>query len=204
MSMRCRALQSLLFIVALYLQALQSDGFILAPPSLSSVAAQTSSARWVPTRSRQLPMTHSRLPNKLETSGIGKTSTEMANAQFADMSFSILLALQGAESVSVIDAVDPVIVGLSRETTIAVFIVGLIPFGVATFEFWRRIAVGASFGTADEQVVFTIGEDDAPANSRGKQVLGKDALLTAYAIFTVAAIVLGIVLYSVLTSPIPV
>jgi hypothetical protein len=94
--------------------------------------------------------------------------------------------------------------GLSKETAIAVFIVGLIPFGVATVEFWRRIAVGASFGTTADPVVFTtIGEDDAPVRSRGKRVLGKDALVTAYILFAVAATVLGIVLFAVATSPVP-
>lgn len=101
-----------------------------------------------------------------------------------------------------VDAAAEQVAGLSKETAIAVFVVGLIPFGVATVEFWRRIAVGASFGTA-EPVVFTIGEDDAPSSSRGKQVLGKDALVTAYIIFAVVAVVLGIVLISVLTSPDP-
>ena len=42
---------------------------------------------------------------------------------------------------------------LSPEATIAVFIVGIIPFLWATYEFWRRIAVGASFGTGSDSVV---------------------------------------------------
>lgn len=90
---------------------------------------------------------------------------------------------------------------LSKETTIIVFVVGVIPFAIATFEFWRRIAVGASFGTNDP-VVF-IGENDAPSSSRGKQVLGKDSLITAYIIFAVVIAVLGLVIFSVLTSPDP-
>jgi len=90
---------------------------------------------------------------------------------------------------------------LSKQTAITVFIVGLVPWTVATFEFWRRIAVGASFGTNDPVVIVsTIGEDDNPASSRGRQVLGKGALITAYAIFTVVAAVLGLVVYSVLSS----
>jgi hypothetical protein len=92
---------------------------------------------------------------------------------------------------------------LSKETTIAVFIVGVIPFGIATYEFWRRIAVGASFGTNNDSVVFLIGEDDAPTSSRGRQVLGRDSLVTAYLIFAVAIAVLGLVLFSVATSPDP-
>jgi len=90
---------------------------------------------------------------------------------------------------------------LSKQTAITVFVVGLVPWTVATFEFWRRIAVGESFGTTSDAVVFSIGEDDNPASSRGRQVLGKGALVTAYCIFTVVAMVLGLVVYSVLTTP---
>ena len=95
---------------------------------------------------------------------------------------------------------------LSKETTILVFIIGVIPFIIATYEFWRRIAVGATFGTGNDSVVFpttTIGNDNDPTSSRGKQILGQDSLITAYIIFTTVAIVLGIVLYAVVTSPIP-
>ena len=100
---------------------------------------------------------------------------------------------------------------LSKEATIIIFIIGIIPFIIATFEFWRRIAVGATFGTGSDSVVFpttattttTIGEDNAPNSSRGKQILGTDSLITAYIIFATVAVVLGIVLYSVVTSPIP-
>ena len=90
---------------------------------------------------------------------------------------------------------------LSQNTAIAVFVIGLIPWTIATYEFWRRIAVGEAFGTRDP-VVFTamIGEDDNPVSSRGRQVLGPGALITAYAIFTVVAAVLGLVLYSVTTT----
>ena len=95
---------------------------------------------------------------------------------------------------------------LSKETTILVFIIGVIPFIIATYEFWRRIAVGATFGTGSDSVVFpttTIGNDNDPTSSRGKQILGQDSLITAYIIFTTVAIVMGIVLYAVVTSPIP-
>lgn len=89
---------------------------------------------------------------------------------------------------------------LSNQAIIATFIVGLIPFAVATVEFWRRIAVGDSFGTGSDSVVFSIGEDDAPLSSRGRRVLGKGAMATAYVLFAIAAGVLGIVLYAVITS----
>jgi hypothetical protein len=94
--------------------------------------------------------------------------------------------------------------GLSPTTTVVVFIVGVIPYIWATIEFWRRIAVGASFGTGSDSVVFSIGEDDNPESSRGKQVLGKGALVIAYILFAIAAAVLGLVLLSVITTgPLP-
>lgn len=118
------------------------------------------------------------------------------------LSSSVLLsssAEAGAPSLPVLEGGDDGPTGmLSKQTAITVFIVGLVPWTVATFEFWRRIAVGASFGTSDPVVI--IGEDDNPASSRGRQVLGKGALVTAYAIFTVVAVVLGLVVYSVLTT----
>lgn len=88
---------------------------------------------------------------------------------------------------------------LSNKAIIATFVVGVIPFAVATVEFWRRIAVGDSFGTGSDSVVI-IGQDEAPLSSRGRRVLGKGALVTAYILFAAAAGVLGIVLYAVLTS----
>ena len=90
---------------------------------------------------------------------------------------------------------------LSNQAIIATFIIGLVPFAVATVEFWRRIAVGESFGTGKDSVI--IGEDNAPLSSRGRRVLGRGALITAYILFGVAAGVLGIVLYAVLTSANP-
>ena len=137
------------------------------------------------------------------------------------------------------DAVDR---GLDATTTVLVFAAGLLPFGIATFEFWRRIAVGASFGTGSDSVVFdtsslsslsssssdskndtgaassasgdhntknnkqtitTIGQDNDPLRSRGRRILGRDALITAYILFTVAAGVLGLVVYAVATTPLP-
>jgi hypothetical protein len=92
---------------------------------------------------------------------------------------------------------------LSPTTTVIVFIIGVIPFGWATIEFWRRIAFGESFGTGADSIVI-IGEDQDPESSRGRRVLGKGALVIAYALFAIAAAVLGLVLWSVLTTgPLP-
>jgi hypothetical protein len=59
--------------------------------------------------------------------------------------------------------------------------------------------VGDSFGTRDP-VVF---ETDSVAEARGRTVLGRDALLLAYLLFTVAAGVVGLAIYSVVTSGLP-
>jgi len=83
-----------------------------------------------------------------------------------------------------------------------VFIAGIFPFAWATIEFWRRIAVGESFGTGSDSVVI-IGEDDVPESSRGRRVLGKGALVTAYILFAIAAGVLVLTLYTVITNDIP-
>lgn len=94
----------------------------------------------------------------------------------------------------------PAVYAQSKSTTILVFVLGLVPFGWATIEFWRRIAVGESFGTGSDSIVI-IGEDDAPESSRGRRVLGKGALAIAYILFGVSALVLGVALYSVIVMP---
>lgn len=93
----------------------------------------------------------------------------------------------------------PAAAALTDETNVAVFVVGLIPFAWATIEFWRRIAVGASFGTGDDSVVI-IGDDDNPTSSRGRRVLGKGALVVAYVLFGIAAATVAIAVYSVVSS----
>lgn len=87
----------------------------------------------------------------------------------------------------------------SLTTDELVFGVGLAPFAIATVEFWRRIAVNEPFGT--KEPVYFIGDDDNRASSRGKQVLGQDSMLTAYAIFAIVIAVLGLTAASILTSP---
>jgi hypothetical protein len=105
---------------------------------------------------------------------------------------------------------------LSPTTTVLVFLIGLIPFLWATYEFWRRIAVGASFGTGSDSVIIpspfddddrvgtiTIGEDNNPNSSRGRRTLDKGALTVAYVLFAVAGGSVALALASVLMSPPP-
>ena len=128
---------------------------------------------------------------------------------------NLLLSASGPDGV--VAQSPPSAEALSPATNVAVFVVGLIPFLWATVEFWRRIAVGATFGTGKDSVVIprpqdvlldddgnpliTIGEDANPTSSRGRQVLGKDALVVAYLLFGIAAAAVGIALYSVVTAP---
>ena len=146
----------------------------------------------------------------LEVSSIADIVLE--SQQVLDAS-SILLSSDVVQAPPPTQSVEP----LSNTANVVVFIIGLIPFGWATVEFWRRIAVGATFGTGKDSVVIpkpqdvllddegnpliTIGEDNNPTSSRGRQVLGKDALIVAYLLFAIAAASVGIAVYSVVTAP---
>lgn len=103
---------------------------------------------------------------------------------------------------------------LSPTTTLVVFIIGIIPFIWATYEFWRRIAFGEPFGTGADSVIIpsplgenedkniiSIGEDGNPVSSRGRRTLDRGALLVAYVLFGVAAFVVAIAVASVVMGP---
>lgn len=94
-------------------------------------------------------------------------------------------------------------VSSGHESDIVVFVVGLIPFAWASVEFWRRIAVGATFGTGEDSVTI-IGEDGAPGRSRGRRVLGRGALVVAYILFGIAIGVLVLCTSAVFNDPFPV
>ena len=93
-----------------------------------------------------------------------------------------------------------------QNTNVVVFIAGLIPFLWATIEFWRRIAIGEPFGTSQDSVLIAppqttkISQKDDSSRSRGRRTLGRGALVVAYILFTIAAGVIGLTFYSVLTS----
>jgi len=74
---------------------------------------------------------------------------------------------------ALVDAAAPIVFEPRGVTTLdsIVFAIGVLPFAWATVEFWRRIAVGESFGTGKDSVI--IGEDLNPESSRGRRVLGK-------------------------------
>jgi hypothetical protein len=84
--------------------------------------------------------------------------------------------------------------GITAEDT-AVFVVGMVPFVWATIEFWRRIAVGESFGTGKDAVIIrdTSGPEELGERRR---VLGKDAILTARLLFAAVGVALLLVGYA--------
>lgn len=90
---------------------------------------------------------------------------------------------------------------LLKNSDFLVFVAGIFPFMWATYEFWRRIMFGESFGTGTDSII--IGMDDAPSDSRGQRILGRGALVTAYVLFVCAFGTLAVVGYSVATSAPP-
>jgi len=96
---------------------------------------------------------------------------------------------------------------LSPTTTLIVFIIGLVPFLWATYEFWRRIAFGEPFGTGSDSVIIPspdqafIGEDGNTKSSRGRRTLDKSALTVAYVLFAVAASSVIVAVASVVMGP---
>jgi hypothetical protein len=110
------------------------------------------------------------------------------------------LASLGGEESSILLVAD--YLSFLSNINVWIFLAGLVPFGWATIEFWRRIAVGEPFGTSSNTSVY-IGKDYAPKDSRGRRVLDRGAFAVAYVLFGIAATTIGIALYSVLTSPLP-
>lgn len=133
------------------------------------------------------------------------------------------IALQSSQLTEAIDSTTTAataVVQIEQQdptTTIIIFIIGIIPFIWATFEFWRRIAVGASFGTTSDSVMIpspfdnndsdkndgmiTIGEDGNPMSSRGRRTLDRGALTVAYVLFAIAAGSVGLAVASVVMGP---
>jgi hypothetical protein len=111
--------------------------------------------------------------------------------------------VSGDTSLQPISTIDSTIAEIANNHAldVVVFILGVIPFLWATVEFWRRIALQLPFGTGNDSVVISIGEDNNPSSSRGRRTLGKGALTVAYILFGLATSVVGISLLSVAFSP---
>mmetsp|Transcript_1815 Transcript_1815/g.7017 ORF Transcript_1815/g.7017 Transcript_1815/m.7017 type:complete len:231 (-) Transcript_1815:125-817(-) len=74
-----------------------------------------------------------------------------------------------------------------------VFAIGTVPFVWAANEFWRRIAVGATFGTGSDAVVIDpqradddTADEDQLRRFGGRRVLGKDAIVAAWVLMAIA------------------
>ena len=117
---------------------------------------------------------------------------------------NLLLSSSEVTEIASASSFQPDPLPLSDTTNTVVFLVGIFPFIWATIEFWRRIAVGLPFGTGSDSIIIepitTIGEDNNPSSSRGRQVLGKGAIVVAYILFAVAAFSVGIAVFSVVTT----
>ena len=97
--------------------------------------------------------------------------------------------------------------GVTPQDTV-VFLIGTVPFLWAAWEFWRRIAVGASFGTGKDSIVIAPeiadglvddADEDQLRRFGGRRVLGNDAISAAYVLMTVAAGSVALALYSAAT-----
>eukprot|EP00554_Chaetoceros_debilis_P015782 CAMPEP_0194117972 /NCGR_PEP_ID=MMETSP0150-20130528/33605_1 /TAXON_ID=122233 /ORGANISM="Chaetoceros debilis, Strain MM31A-1" /LENGTH=151 /DNA_ID=CAMNT_0038809185 /DNA_START=116 /DNA_END=568 /DNA_ORIENTATION=+ len=127
--------------------------------------------------------------NEHQPSGFADLSYLLASSDFADSTISTrgetAIAIETPISTPTVTAVGDFVPSsidggmLSGTTNTIVFIIGIIPFLWATYEFWSRIAVGASFGTGKDSIQIrpstTIGTDEDRRKSRGQQVLGDDA-----------------------------
>ena len=73
--------------------------------------------------------------------------------------------------------------GITPEDTV-IFVIGCVPFVWAGIEFWRRIAVGESFGTGRDSVVINDTSGNRPRPLQ--RVLGQDAIIAARILFGLA------------------
>jgi len=168
-----------------------------SPESIFTVRTMSTHTRARAVEFRQPSSISSRLDATMPGS---TTSSVIVASEAAVSNFAKVVSSQD------LDASSSLVQQLPASTTIVVFAIGLAPFLIATYEFWRRIARGKSFGTGSDQVQIyntVIGQDGDPQSSRGRRVLGKGALTVAYVLFGVSAAVLGLVLYSVLTTALP-
>eukprot|EP00557_Chaetoceros_sp_GSL56_P000681 CAMPEP_0176496594 /NCGR_PEP_ID=MMETSP0200_2-20121128/11275_1 /TAXON_ID=947934 /ORGANISM="Chaetoceros sp., Strain GSL56" /LENGTH=188 /DNA_ID=CAMNT_0017894553 /DNA_START=66 /DNA_END=629 /DNA_ORIENTATION=+ len=159
-------------------------------PSLSSPVSTSSS---FVTRRRTVTQTNTKTTIAPLTIKFYKNDLTSTKASMNDITDVATIINNASSSPTSSSLSSPNIQGLSPTTNTLVFIIGIIPFLWATYEFWSRIAVGKSFGTGTDSIQIrpspgsnlgrTIGKDGDPLKSRGQQVLGDDALLVAYVLF---------------------
>mmetsp|Transcript_10785 Transcript_10785/g.19498 ORF Transcript_10785/g.19498 Transcript_10785/m.19498 type:complete len:171 (-) Transcript_10785:1772-2284(-) len=70
-----------------------------------------------------------------------------------------------------------------------VFMIGSLPFTIATYQFWTRIAKGQRFGTGKDSVIIDTGRkpiDNKESKSTALRTLSKSALNVAYFLTAIA------------------
>lgn len=201
--------------IAVLIQTMPSAScrpFSIAPPERSAAAFVSPTALVPKTMSSSSSNRRvETLDNTIRKVNVPLWAIDPSANTFNNIDSNFLLATSGAAPMEVSDlqVVDNLqIQQLSPTTTIIVFVIGLIPF-----EFWRRIAVGASFGTGSDSVVIPspfaedendlimIGEDGNANSSRGRQTLDRGALTVAYILFAVAGGSVAIAVASVVMGP---
>ncbi|KAL3803677.1 hypothetical protein HJC23_003731 [Cyclotella cryptica] len=171
-------------------------------PALSSVKRSTYARRQA-----NHPTIHTRTQSDRPVFGTNLRAIEPSSVQAGFT--STMLSYEETMLQQPISLQDASIEQLSPTTTLIVFIIGIIPFLWATYEFWRRIAFGEPFGTGSDSVIIPspdqvfIGEDDNPNSSRGRRTLDKGALTVAYVLFAVAASTVIVAVASVVMGPKP-
>ena len=86
-----------------------------------------------------------------------------------------------------------------RNSDVAVFVAGVVPFVWATGEFWRRVLKGEVFGTGRDSVRFDQPFNDNAERAGGRK-LTSTALNAAYALFIVAGGSLALALVAFLQA----
>ena len=162
--------------IAMSLQLQGSEGFHSVSPPAASKSCRGRTCTTTITTTKAAPLISSISPIASSSSA---TTTKMTTTALNALAATDLLS----------------------NSDVWVFLAGIFPFAWATYEFWRRIMFGESFGTGSDRVI--IGMEDSPSDSRGARVLGRGALVTAYAIFVCAFATLAVVGYSVATSEAP-
>ena len=189
---------------------------LMTAPLVSSFATSSATMQRRSSTAFVLPSythSHSLVSIQQQTNPFNKyTTIRNVNSHYINTHLMAIDPIQQASEVEVVDNLQ--IEQLSPETTIIVFIIGIIPFIWATWEFWRRIAVGASFGTGKDSVIIPspfeetdndlimIGEDNS-SSSRGRQTLDRGALTVAYVLFAIAGGSIAIAIASVVMGPKP-
>lgn len=160
--------------IAMSLQLQGSEGFHSVSPPAASKSCRGRTCTTITTKAAPLISSISPI-----TSSSSATTTKMTTTALNALAATDLLS----------------------NSDVWVFVAGIFPFAWATYEFWRRIMFGESFGTGSDRVI--IGMEDSPSDSRGTRVLGRGALVTAYVLFVCAFATLAVVGYSVATSEAP-